>query len=110
VNKFELSNTLDLDSRKLSYFLDILSGTYVINLISPYFTNTRKEISKMNKVYFNNLSVINYYTGNYFDNLDTIDGSFIENFVLNSLKEKVTNKLKYYRTISKSEIDFIIDN
>jgi len=62
VNKSETGNVLQLDHRKLNHFLDILSGTYVINLLSPFFTNTRKEISKMPKVYFNNLSVVNYLT------------------------------------------------
>ena len=107
VNKSELWNTLNLDHRKLNHFLDILSGTYVINLVSPYFTNTRKEISKMPKVYFSNLSIVNYFTWNYVDTLDTLEGSFIENFVYTSLKQHWT--IKYYRTLANAEIDFILE-
>ena len=107
VNKSELGNTLNIDHRKLNYFLDILSGTYIINLISPYFTNTRKEISKMPKVFFNNLSVLNYYTWNHFNTLDVIEWRFIENFVYNSIKHY--GKIKYYRTNSDAEIDFILE-
>jgi len=107
VNKSELGNTLNIDHRKLNYFLDILSGTYIINLVSPYFTNTRKEISKMQKVFFNNLSVVHYYTWNHLDSLEIIEWKFIENFVGNCIKNY--GKLKYYRTISDAEIDFILE-
>ncbi|MDR2540902.1 MAG: DUF4143 domain-containing protein [Candidatus Peribacteria bacterium] len=99
---------LNIDYRKLNYFLDILGGTYVINLVPPYFTNIRKELSKMPKIYFNNLSLVNYFTGNVISNLDVIEGSFIENFVYNILKGY--GKLKYYRTVSNAEIDFILEN
>ncbi len=109
VNKSELWNTLNLDYRKLDYFLDILVWTYVVDFVSPYFTNIRKEISKMQKCYFNNLSHINYFSWNYISNLDSLDWSFLENFVYNNLKEIYKSSgIYYYRTISKSEIDFII--
>lgn len=107
LNKSVLWNTINLDYRKLNYFIDILSWTYIINLVLPYFTNVRKEISKMQKVYFNNLSIVKYFTWNYVDSLEVIEWSFIENFIANYLKWYWT--LKYYRTISDSEIDFILE-
>lgn len=108
VNKSELSNTLNIDIKKINYFLDILEWTYIIDLISPFFKNIRKEISKMPKIFFKNISVINYLSGNYYSNIDTIEGSIIENFIYNSLCLENFDSIKYYRTISKSEIDFIV--
>lgn len=117
LNRSELSNTLNIDSRQLSHFIDILVWTYVIDLVNPYYTNVRKEISKMPKIYFNNLSTINYFSNQNIINLDTLNWAYIENFVFNALSEILRNdtlnsQLFYYRTISKSEIDFIlkIDN
>lgn len=109
VNKSDFSNTLDLDTRKLNYFIEILEWTYIIDLIRPYFTNIRKEISKMPKVYFNNPWVINYFQGKKLESIDTLDGAFVENFVYLLLKDDFNkNDIYYYRTISKSEIDFLI--
>jgi uncharacterized protein len=63
----------------------------------------------MPKVYFQNLGVINYFNNQNILNIDTIDGSFIENFIYTVLSEKIDkNNIYYYRTISKSEIDFLI--
>lgn len=109
VNKSDFSNTLDLDTRKLNYFIEILEWTYIIDLVRPYFTNIRKEITKMPKVYFNNPWVINYFQGKKSESIDTLDGAFVENFVYLLLKDNFNkNDIYYYRTISKSEIDFLI--
>ncbi len=110
LNKSEISNTLNLDDRKLNYYLDILEWTYVIDLVKPYYTNIRKEISKMPKVYFQNIWVVNYFNNKNISNIDILDGSFIENVVYNFLSDITWNKenIYYYRTISKSEIDFVV--
>jgi predicted AAA+ superfamily ATPase len=60
----------------------------------------------MPKIYFNNLSVANYFTGQYLDTLEVIDGGFIENFVCNSLMAQ--GNLKFYHTVSDAEVDFIL--
>ena len=109
LNRSEISNTLNIDTRKLNYYIDVLEWTYVIDLINPYYTNIRKEISKMPKVYFQNLWVINYFLNKNIANIETIDGNFIENFIYNLIKENNKKEnIFYYRTISKSEIDFIL--
>ncbi len=110
VNRFEISNTLNIDNRKINHYLDILVWTYIIDLIKPYYTNIRKEISKMPKVYFQNLWVINFFNNQNISNLDTLDWSFTENIVYNMLNDiiKDRNNIFYYRTISKSEIDFVV--
>ena len=51
VKKNELSNTLGLNYETINKYIDILKGTYVIDLVPPYFSNIRKEVSKMPKVY-----------------------------------------------------------
>lgn len=110
VNRSELANSLNVDGRRLQHYLDILVGTYVIDLVSPYYTNVRKEISKMPKVYFRNTWVINYFSGRNIVNMDTLDGSFVENIAYSMLSDIVPDKndILYHRTISKSEIDFVV--
>ena len=67
----------------------------------------RKEISKMPKVFVNDVWTLNCILDKYYDNLDFIDWNIIENFIFNQLNYSF-EKINYYRTISKSEIDFII--
>lgn len=110
VNRSELSNSLNLDNRKLNYYLDILVWTYIVDLIAPYYTNIKKGISKMSKIYFQNLGIINYFNSQKILNLETVDWALIENLVYNMILDIIWNKndIYYYRTISKSEIDFIV--
>lgn len=53
VNKNEIANTLGIDFRTLSKYMEILQYTFVFSFVPPFFKNTRKEISKMPKVYSN---------------------------------------------------------
>jgi uncharacterized protein len=109
VNRSELSAITSLDSRKLNHYLDILEGTYIIDLVAPYYTNVRKEISKMPKVYFQNIGVLRYLQGGVLENLDTLSGALAENIAYSALRDICgSDLLRYYRTISKSEIDFLI--
>ena len=110
VNKNELSNTLRSHFLTIEKYLNILENTFVFSFVKPFFKNSRKEISKMQKVYVNDLGIKKYYYNTHIQSYDYIERSLIENFAYNELKPKVEkNKVFYYRTISKSEIDFIIN-
>ncbi|MCI0494125.1 ATP-binding protein [candidate division KSB1 bacterium] len=107
VNKNEISSTLALNMATTERYLSILSGTYIFDYVSPYFNNPRKEISKMPKVYINDLGLKNIIETQGFILRET--GSMVENFVHNELKIKLKEKLKFWRTQTKAEVDFIID-
>lgn len=112
VNKNELSNALGLSYETINKYIDVLKGTYVIDLISPYFSNIRKEVSKMPKVYsldFGFNRVLNNY--NPITSYDLIPGSIIESFIYLELKKNNNiDEINYYRTVAKAEIDFIIQS
>jgi predicted AAA+ superfamily ATPase len=76
--------------------------------VNPYFSNIRKEISKMPKVYFHDLWLRNFLL---YGNISTFQPQdiweLVENFIYNELQLKRSIWINYYRTISKSEIDFI---
>lgn len=108
VNKSEISNTINLNSETLNKYLDILEGTYLIEFVKPYFNNARKILSKMQKVYINDFGLRNIVLNRSF-NETMITGSERENFTYNVLKNNYgKDSIFYYRTISKSEIDFIL--
>jgi len=112
VNKHELSSSLNLSCDTVNKYCDILEGTYVLKFLRPFYSNVRKELSKMPKVYFSDFGIARIFTNrdivnSYFE----INGSDIENFVFNELMERYgDDSIYFHRTISKSEIDFIVES
>jgi uncharacterized protein len=105
VNKNEISNTLALNMQTTERYLNLLSGTYVFDYLPPYFNNPRKEISKMPKVFINDLGLKNMIDTKSLFFRD--DGPIIENFVYNDVKKMSGINLNYWRTFSKAEVDFV---
>ena len=58
VNRSELSSTLRLNAETVNRYLDILEGTFMFRLLPPWFTNPRKEVSKMPKVYVGDFGIL----------------------------------------------------
>lgn len=113
VNIDELANSSGLARDTVSKYLLILENTFVINFIYPYFTNKRKEITKMPKAYFNDTGIRNTIVKNISPIEERADkGSIVENLIFNELKKnkKETEEIKFWRTQTKQEIDFILEN
>jgi len=109
VNNNELSNTANISINTLKKYLEILVGTYIIDLVTPYFKNIRSEISKMPKVYILDIGIRNYLLRFY--NFDNKQGEVIENFVYNILLTQYSKEyIHFYRTNGGSEIDFVIED
>ncbi|MBN2096855.1 MAG: ATP-binding protein [Candidatus Omnitrophica bacterium] len=111
VNLHELTATLGLNFRTIENYLFALESTFVVNLARPYFTNARKELTKMPKVYFvdtgmRNLSV--KYFANFSDSRDR--GKLLENFVSSSIVKLWDGVVNYWRTKDRNEVDFILRN
>ncbi|MEA1936582.1 MAG: ATP-binding protein [Patescibacteria group bacterium] len=110
VNASELSNTTNLAANTLNKYLDILIGTYIFNLATPYYQNVRSEISKMPKVYVLDLGIRNYLLRSFDSDNFITKGSVIKNFVyLALLSQFQKDYLHFYRTVSGAEIDFVIE-
>lgn len=112
LNINKLSNETGLSYKKTEEYLYILEQMYIIKLINPFYTNKRKVITKMKKVYFTDLGLRNIIIKD-FKNIDERNdsGALFENYVLLELLKHSDNisEFSYYRTIDKSEIDFLIN-
>lgn len=109
VNKNKLSSTLNLNMLTLKKYLNILEETFVFSYVRPYYTNVRKELSRMRKCYIEDIGIYNIILQHSILSFDFINGHIIENFVFNELENKFDkNEIYFYRTVSKAEIDFII--
>lgn len=111
INYKELSSSSGLNYKELLRHLEILKQTYIIDLIRPYFTNKRTEITKNPKVYFIDTGFKNLVLSDFRKLGQRKDaGSLVENYVCMALKRKSNGfqDINFWRTKSKAEVDFII--
>jgi len=107
----ELSGASGLAYKELLKHLSILEKTYVIELIRPFYTNKRTELVKNPKNYFIDLGLRNYILNDFRKLAMRNDmGAVMENQALNSLKKNYHFPVKYWRTKSKAEVDFVIES
>ena len=88
-----------------------LEQTFIIDVVRPFFRNTRKEIVKSPKVYFNDLGIRNFAIKNFNDLRIRSDKGFVfENFVYLILKDsrESSDKINFWRTKAGAEGDFVI--
>ena len=52
VNRNELANTIGVDNKTIDNYLYVLQNSFHIELVKPFYSNLRKELTKMPKVYF----------------------------------------------------------
>ena len=113
INYSELSATLGLSPPTVKNYCWYAEETYILRRITPFFRNIRSEISKSPSVYFSDLGFRNYALG-VLGNLQRADdlGFAFQNLVYLILREKLRwsgAQIHFWRTKSKTEIDFVID-
>ncbi|MBI4036109.1 ATP-binding protein [Candidatus Daviesbacteria bacterium] len=112
VNLAELSNTLGISVQTVKDYLWYLEKTYIISKVTPYFKNTRKEITKSPVYYFVDLGLRNF-AANQFGNATFDSAGFLfENFVHNNLKNHLQltpTTVHFWRTKDRAEVDFVLN-
>lgn len=113
VNSQELSNTLKLAHKTVDEYIYVIEKSYQAAFIRPFSSNIRKELTKMQKVYFYDLGLRNFFLNNY----NKIDkradkGEYLENIAFKEFlgMKKRVEEIRFWRTQDKKEVDFIIDN
>jgi predicted AAA+ superfamily ATPase len=109
----EIGNTLQMTNETVNHYIDILEKGFIIFRLSGYDGNIRKEITKMNKVYFYDLGIRNALIDS-FNSLEIRQdtGALWENFILIERMKKnvyadIFNKKYFWRTYSGAEIDYV---
>lgn len=112
VNASELSSTLKVSKSAIDNYLYIMQKSFHIHLIKPFFKNMRKELTKMPKVYFSDLGLRNFFINNFKTFNEREDkGALLENAAFRQLMENYDlTEIRFWRTILKNEVDFIINN
>ncbi len=114
INYNNLSNVTELSYQKTKEHLNILEKTYILNLIRPFYTNKRTEITKNPVPYFIDTGFRNHLINDFRSfKLRNDKGALMENFVFMVLQRKTTSNLReinYWRSKSRAEVDFVIQD
>ncbi len=112
LNINELANTLKLSVTAVDNYIHILRKCFHISLVRPFYTNIRKELTKMPKVYFNDNGFRNIIINQFNPISQRVDrGVLIENYAYIRLRQlHDADNVKYWRTSDGNEVDFIIQD
>ncbi|MBL7780092.1 MAG: ATP-binding protein [Saprospiraceae bacterium] len=113
VSLHEIGQSLEMSHETVSQYIDLLEKGFILFRLSGFSRNLRKEVSKMNKVYFCDLGIRNCLIEN-FNPLDlrTDIGPLWENFLVVERRKKVAyqrlyGNAYYWRTYSGAELDYV---
>ncbi len=111
-NSANSAKTLSLQRNTIQRYVSLLTETFVIKELKPFFINKNKEISKSVKIYYKDTGVRNFQIKN-FNNTEFREdaGKLHENYIFNVMDNAadILTSNYFYRTTSQTEIDFIQD-
>ncbi len=113
-NGSEIGKSLGISSHTVRKYLDILSGTFMIRQLTPWFENLKKRQIKSPKIYFRDSGILHALLGirdksqlNIYPKL----GSFWEGFALEEVIRKLHAPIEqcyFWGTQSGAELDLLI--
>jgi uncharacterized protein len=110
LNVNELANTLKLSVTAVDNYLYVMRKTFHIATLPPFYSNVRKELTKMPKVFFNDTGLRNILLTHLEPVANRLDkGPLIENAVYIRLRQLYgADVLRHWRTADGNEVDFVV--
>jgi len=113
INYKELSSTLGTSFQTVKKYLWYAQKIFLLNLVTPYSRNVRKEITQSPVAYFGDLGLRNYALGIFGTVASPAECGFLfQNLVfliLSSIRHPGLTTLHFWRTKDKAEVDFIVE-
>lgn len=112
VNYSTFAASLGVTSTTVKNYIDLLAGTYMVEILPPYISNLGKRLVKSPKVYISDSGITAALLGlRNFEDLSghPAFGSIWEQIVLSNLKGLYPEaEFFYYRTTNGAEVDFVM--
>lgn len=114
VNFTELSSTIGIDQKTVKHYLWYLEHTFIIKKVTPFYRNTRKEITKAPILYFLDIGLRNWLLGllGLPEIPAPLSGHLFENVVFNILRtqlDRTPAQIHFWRTRDQAEVDFVLE-
>jgi len=109
----QLAQVAGINEKTAKNYVEILKETFIITVHPPWFTNRKKELVKMPKIYFSDNGVRNFFVNNFNQGDIRGDISFLfEGFVISELIKTgyPSENIKFWRTKNRHEVDVILDD
>lgn len=113
VSLTEIGNSLSMSKETVNRYIDLLEKSYIIFRLKGLSRNLRKEVNKMNKIYFYDLGIRNILIDNLKPLKDRNDhGQLWENFLITERMKllaytKVYASIYFWRTYTGAELDYV---
>jgi uncharacterized protein len=113
INYKEISSTLGISFQTLKKYLWYAQKIFLLDLVTPFSRNLRKEISQSPVVYFGDLGMRNYPLG-LFGNvrIPAESGFLFQNLIYLILRSRDSiglRRVHFWRTKDKAEVDFVVE-
>lgn len=112
VNYSTLANSLGVSAITVRNYIDLLSGTYMIEVVPPYISNLGKRLVKAPKIYISDSGITAALLGlRSFDELSGHPsfGAIWEQIILSNIKGLYPEaEIFHYRTSNGAETDFVL--
>jgi predicted AAA+ superfamily ATPase len=113
-NASELSRSLGISEHLVRKYLDILSGTFMVRILLPWFENISKRQVKSPKIYFRDSGILHTLLG--LSNKEELQthaklGAFWEGFALEQVVQifqATSDEVYFWSTQADAELDLLI--
>jgi len=114
VNYSSLGNSLVVSHNTIHKYIELLSETFILTIVPPYYSNTKKRLVKAPRIYLSDHGVLNTLLQiRDFNQLSGHPalGSLWESVVLSHIRAQIPGvEFYFYRTSNGAELDFIFSN
>ena len=115
-NASELSNEVGVDNKTISAWMSVLTASYIVYLLPPYYENVSKRLVKSPKLYFTDSGLACYLLDIESPKQlerDKMRGNIFENFVvMEAVKHRMNAGRKggvfFYRDSNQNEVDLLL--
>ncbi|MDP4010656.1 MAG: ATP-binding protein [Candidatus Roizmanbacteria bacterium] len=110
LSKENIAKTVGISVYQVNSFIEALTKSFIIEPLRPFYKNPVKEISHRPKMYFIDNGIRNILLQKTTKSLIVADkGLLFEQTIFQILRQKNNEKLRYWRTINQTEVDFVMD-
>ncbi len=115
-NASELSNEVGVDNKTISAWMSVLTASYIVYLLPPYYENVSKRLVKSPKLYFTDPGLACYLLDIESPKQlerDKMRGDIFENFVvMEAVKHRMNAGMEggvfFYRDSNQNEVDLLL--
>ena len=113
LNSSALAASLDISSKTVRHYIDVLNGLLLIRRLNPWYANVKKRLVKSPRIYIRDSGLLHKLMGIFNDDdllSHPLAGASWEGFVVENLLSLLPKGAEawFYRTAAGAEIDLVI--